>query len=176
MEAPAKKAKYCSCLYLEAGMHVIAVLTFANLGVSLVAMPAAMPFAIIYLVHCISFVLLAFFNDKIWNRLAFLAFYAASSIAEAAVGIVWTRRIYAEMTDADVERDAEFSRNFMIMAGACIGAWAVARIFALITLYKYFEDLRDGGVEKGKNLHSNQPAQQPAEPELPPDAGSLNRA
>ena len=159
MEAPPKKAKYCSCLYLEAGMHIIAVLTFTNLGVSLIAMPAATPFAIIYLVHCISFVLLAFFNEKVWNRLVFLIFYFASSIAEVAVGIVWSRRIYAEMTAADVERDAEFSRNFMIMTGACIGAWAVARIFALITLYRYFEDLRDGGVEKGKNLHSKQASQ-----------------
>ena len=134
MEAPPKKAKYCRCLYLEAGMHIIAVLTFANLGVALIAMPDAMPFAIISLVHCISWVLLAFFNAKVWNRLAFLAFYAASSVAEVAVGIVWARRIYAEMTEADEERDADFSANFMIMAGACMGAWAVARIFCLITL------------------------------------------
>ena len=65
----------------------------------------------------------------------------------------------------------------MIMAGACFGAWAVARIFSLITLYQYSEALRDGGVERGKNAHSNQPTQQqPEEPDLPPDVGSLNRA
>ena len=151
MEAQPKKRQYCRCLYLEAGMHIIAVLTFTSFGISLIAMPAAMPFAIIYLVHCISFVLIAFFNEKVWNRLLFFVFYVASTIAELSVGIVWSKRIHDEMTANRIETLEQeeldkFSSNFLVMTICCITAWAAARIFCLITLWKYFEDLRDGGV------------------------------
>ena len=90
MQAPDKKTKYCGCLYLEAGMHILLMLTFLSLGLSLICMPKATPFSIIYLVNIVGFIFITFCNEKVWTRLAFYVFFILGTIAEFVCGIVIT--------------------------------------------------------------------------------------
>ena len=68
-------------------MHSIAILTFVSLAVSLLAMPMATPFAIIYTVQCVFFTFMGFCNEKVFLRLFYLIFYSLSTIAELSVAI-----------------------------------------------------------------------------------------
>ena len=156
MKAPAQKKKYCRCLYLEPGMVVVTINSFLSLGVALIAMPRAMPFGIIYLVHCIAFTALAFANEKIYTRIGFLLFYVLSTIAEIVVGVWLTLGIRKEYHDAlDGEDVSTFNNNLIMLTIPCAIVWLAFRILALVTIYTFLEDLRDGGARSGQNLHTD---------------------
>ena len=152
MQAVAKKTKYCGCLYLEAGMHIIGILHFISMAVALLAMPTSIPFTIIFLLNIITMTLIICpcCNEKAWTRLLYLVFVSSSAAAEIGVGIWLTLKISKKLP----EDDDEYVKNFWIIAGASIGAYIIAKIFTVITVYKYFQEEFGGGIEEGKNIHS----------------------
>lgn len=52
------------------------------------------------------------------------------------------------------ERNANFETHFMIITLVSIGVWTIFRIFHLITMYKWLEELQNGGMDAGENIHT----------------------
>ena len=57
---------------------------------------------------------------------------------------------YAEMK----EQEDEDLRVATIVTGCSFAGWVILRAFMLITLHKFYNEMVDGGVEEGINLHS----------------------
>lgn len=133
-------------LYLEAGIHIIAITSFVNLGVSLLARNLLVwtnVFPVIYLVQCFMFIILAFFHEKIWSVYTFVVIYVLSTIAE----IVFFILSYLEMKDLMKTEDEDceirclsttWERKLIIFTICMVAGWALFRLFAFITVFKFY--------------------------------------
>ena len=158
MQASSEKPKYLGGLYLEAGLNIAVTLTFLNLGVALLlARPGdswTMIFPIIYLIQCIIFIFYAMCNELVWQRLVVFVIFIISTVAEVSI---FGYNCY--VANQEIKDEIELFGNkdlqkIMIITACSFGGWLILRIFTLITLYRFFTELQDGGVEEGVNLHS----------------------
>ena len=141
MQAQIVKPRYLGGLYLEAGVNIIVTLTFLNFGVSLIlARPGdnlTMIFPSIYLFQCFVFVIYAWFNELIWQRILVFGIIILSTVAEVAIFGWFSYTAYKKLS----EDENDDLTKMAIITGCSFAGWLILRVFTLITLHKYYTEL-----------------------------------
>ena len=177
------------CLFLEAGIHSVAITHFIGLGVALLAFGFedilwTKLFPIIYLVHIICFIVLAYNSDIIFVSIGVMVVYGISTITELVFGILtvvaykeklqamddlaalvlsWTESSELQLLSLDdqvmlanqVSLDENWSANLMYFSIGAGVCWLVYKIFAFCTLFTYHDFNTSGGTSAGLNKHTS---------------------